>query len=192
MIDKERGLALLGSGLKPVDVATAIGCDPSLVSQWLMDDAFRQQVLALRLQNLQANTLRDKRIDQIEDDLIEKLQENIKYMTKPRDILMAFNIVNAAKRRGATAAGDISLTQNVVTINLPPAAKNFFFPKTNAQGEVIQVGEQVTVTKGLQQLMQERLLKNRKNSSEEANVITDESRKGADASQARNAEEAAA
>jgi hypothetical protein len=174
MIDKERGLQLLGSGLKPVDVATTLGCDPSFISQWLMDDAFRQQVLALRIQNLQANTIRDKRIDTIEDELIERLQENIKWMTKPRDILMAFNIVNAAKRRGAHTSGELSLTQNIVTINLPPTARNFFFPKTNAQGEVIQVGEQVTITKPLQALMQERTalkLQERKSTSEDANVI---------------------
>ena len=183
MIDKDKGLQLLGSGLKPVDVATTLGCDPSLVSQWLMDDAFRQSVLALRIQNLQAHTLRDRRIDTIEDDLIEKLQENIKYMTRPRDILMAFNIVNAAKRRGAHTGGDINVTQNIVSINLPPAARQYFFPKMNAQGEVIQVGEQVTVTKSLNQLMEERILKQRTASATDVK-ITDETSRGTEASSA--------
>lgn len=183
MIDKDKGLALLGAGLKPVDVATSLGCDPSLVSQWLMDEQFRQQVLAKRIENLQAHTKRDLRIDQIEDALISKLEANIPYMTKMRDIVAAFNIVNGAKRRGATVAGgDINLTQNIVQIHMPPAAQKVFFPKTNAQGEVVQVGDQVTVTKPLQQLLAERVLKQRKENAADAQITNGDERKGAEVS----------
>lgn len=170
MIDKERGLQLLGSGLGPTDVATALGCDPSFVSQWLMDESFRAQVLALRIESLQSQTKRDSRINGIEDALIEKLQESVQWLTKPRDILMAFQILNNAKRRGAATSGQINLTQNVVTINLPPKAREFYFPKTNAQGEVVQVGDRVTVTKSLSALMQERMQK-RIESAQDAEVI---------------------
>lgn len=169
MIDKERGLQLLGSGLGPSDVSQALGCDPSLVSQWLMDEDFRQNVLALRIQSLTAHTARDKKIDAIEDALIEKLQENIQYMVKTRDILGAFAILNNAKRRGASTVGAINITQQVVSINMPPVAKEYFFPKTNSQGEVVQVGDRVTVTKSLQQLMQERITK--KLTAQDAEVI---------------------
>lgn len=190
MIDQERALQLLGAGLKPADVSVTLGCDPSFISQLLMDDGFRQQVLALRIENLQAQTIRDRNIDTIEDELIVKLHDSIKYMIKPRDILMAFNIVNAAKRRGAASSGgDINLTQQVVTINLPPAAKEHFFPRINAQGEVVAVGQQVTVTKSLQQLMHERTqvkLQERKSNSEELKLhdAADEKRTGASASPA--------
>jgi len=159
MIDKERGLQLLGTGLGPTDVATALGCDPSYISQLLMDQEFATKVLALRVQNLQAHTLRDRNIDAIEDKLIEKLEESVQWLTKPRDILMAFQILNNAKRRGATTQGGLTVNNQVVTINLPPAAKEYYFPKMNAQGEVVQVGEQVTVTASLQTLMQDRIKK---------------------------------
>lgn len=173
MIDKSRGLALLGSGLGPTDVAQTLGCDPSLISQWLMDDDFRSQVLAERIKNLTAHTARDRKIDTIEDALITKLEDTVPYMTKAREILQAFNIVNAAKRRGAQASGAINVTQNIVSINLPPTAKEYFFPKTNAQGEVVQVGDKVTVTKSLQQLMQERM--NKKLTAQDAQVINETS-----------------
>lgn len=173
MIDKERGLQLLGSGLGPTDVATALGCDPSFVSQWLMDENFRAQVLAKRIESLQAQTKRDQKIDGIEDALIEKLQESVQWLTKPKDILLAFNILNNAKRRGATASGQINLTQNVVTINMPPVARQHYFPKTNAQGEVVQVGDQVTVTKSLQQLMAERVTKQIK-SAQDVEVLSEQ------------------
>lgn len=177
MIDKDRGLRLLGSGLGPTDVATALGCDPSLVSQWLMDDAFRAQVLAQRMESLQAQTARDRNIDRIEDSLIEKLEQSVQWITKPRDLLQAFAILNNAKRRGATTAGSINLTQNVVTINMPPAAKEYFFPKTNAQGEVVQVGDRITVTKSLQELMKERAQK--KLTAQDAEVLNETTREAA-------------
>jgi len=169
MIDQERAITLLGAGMGPTDVGTALGCDPSFISQLLMDDAVRAKVLALRIQNLQAQTQRDRQIDGIEDDLIVKLKENVQWITKPRDILAAFQILNSAKRRGAITAGAINITQNVVSINMPPAARQHFFPTLNAHGEVVQVGDQVTVTKGLQQLMRERL-QERKLTAEDAQI----------------------
>lgn len=184
MIDKDRGLKLLGSGLGPTDVATALGCDPSFISQWLMDDAFRAQVLAMRMESLQQQTIRDRKIDSLEDELLEKLADNIKWFTKPRDMLTAFHIINAAKRRGAQTAGEISLTQNVVRISLPPVARDFYFPKMNASGEVVQVGDQVTTTATLQSLVSSRL-KERKLAATDAqevpNAATEETGAGPEA-----------
>lgn len=157
MIDANRVKILLGDGLGPTAVAQTLGCDPSYISQFLMDDTFRQEVLALRIQNMQAATRRDREIDSIEDELIEKLKENIKYMTKTNDIIRAFQILNAAKRRGAVTSGDITQNNTVVAIVLPPAARQKF--TTNEQGEVVQVGEQVTTTMPLQNLLKQRLLK---------------------------------
>lgn len=160
MVDKDRGIKLLGAGLGPVDVAKAIGCDPSLVSQWLAEDTVRAQVLALRMESLQLQTQRDKAIDSIEDTLIEKLKESVSFLVKPREILQAFAVLNNAKRRGASTAGDINLTQNIVSITLPPVARQVYLPKTNSQGEVVQVGEEITTTMPLQQLLASRVKKN--------------------------------
>lgn len=177
----------------PTDVATALGCDPSFVSQWLMDDSFRAQVLALRIESLQAQTQRDRKIDGVEDTLITKLEETIPYLTKPKDILMAFNILNNAKRRGASAAGgQINLTQNVVTISMPPVARQHYFPKTNAQGEVVQVGDQVTVTKSLQQLMSERAAKQIKSTAQEAEVLSEQTGRSSQEGREGRSKEAAA
>jgi hypothetical protein len=166
MIDKAKGLQLLGAGLGPVDVGKALGCDPSFVSQWLMEEDFRQQVLVLRIQSLQASTERDKRIDAIEDTLIEKLKDAMPYMVKTREILQAFAVLNGAKRRGAQVTGDLNLTQNIVQITLPETARKTYFPTVNAQGEVVQVGDRVTVTKPLNALLEERLKKRIENAED--------------------------
>lgn len=174
MIDKDRGLKLLGSGLGPTDVATALGCDPSFVSQWLMDDSFRAQVLAQRMEALQEQTVRDGKINAIEDELIDKLQANIQWITKPRDLLAAFNIVNAAKRRGAQAAGStIDVNMKIVSIQLPAVARKHFIPQINASGEIVAVGEQGTQTASLQSLVSGRL-QQRKNTAVEAIPLENE------------------
>jgi hypothetical protein len=178
MIDQNKAIALLGTGMGPTDVGTALGCDPSFISQMLMDEGTRSKVLALRAESLQAQTARDKKIDGIEDQLIEKLQDQVQYITKTRDLLSAFGVLNAAKRRGAQATSAINLTQNIVSINMPPAARDYFFPKTNAQGEVVQVGEQITTTKSLQELMADRTrakLEDRKSTATDAQEISNAS-----------------
>jgi hypothetical protein len=176
MIDTERAIRLLGSGIGPVAVATTLGCDPSYISQLLMQDEYRDRVLALRMEGLQKQTVRDQKIDSLEDVMLQKLEDLIPYITNVRQALQAFQLLNAAKRRGATGTGgDINFNTQVVAISLPPAAKEYFFPKTNAQGEVVQVGDQVTVTANLQTLMQNRL-KQRALSASDAQEIPNESR----------------
>lgn len=175
MIDKERAKKLLGSNLGPTDVGQALGCDPSYISQLLMDDGFRAEVLALRMEALQAQTTRDRNIDKIEDKLIEKLEENIPYLVKTTDILRAFAILNGAKRRGAAAGGDINFNTKIVQISLPEAARRAFIPTVNGQGEVVQVGEEVTTTMPLAQLLASRL-KNRIAAAQETEIINEASR----------------
>ena len=105
---------------------------------------------------MHAATSRDKNIDEIEDELIKKLKESVPFMLRPREILAAFHVINAAKRRGAHATGgDVTLTQNIVSINLPAAARERFI--TNYNGEVVQVGNRTTVTMPLQTLLKERI-----------------------------------
>jgi hypothetical protein len=154
MINKDRMLTLLGSGLGPQEVATTLGCDQSYVSQQLMDEDFKALVLARRVEHLQAATERDKKINSIEDDLIQKLQDSIPYMLKSDQILRAFHVVNRAARRGASQGAAINITQNVVQLNLPPAARKLF--TTSHTGEVVEVDSRSTSTKSLGELMRER------------------------------------
>lgn len=173
MIDTERAIKLLGSGIGPQAVATTLGCDASYISQLLMQDEYRDRVLALRMEGLQKQTERDGRIDGLEDEILGKLENLIPYITNVRQALQAFQLLNAAKRRGAASGGEINLQTNIVSINLPPVAREHFFPKMNAQGEVVQVGDQVTVTASLQSLLQDRL-KTRKLTASDAQVLSQE------------------
>ena len=153
MIDKERAKKLLGSGVQAEIVAATLGCEPSYISQLLSDDHFREEVIALRMATLTAATERDSAIDDIEDHLLEKIKESIDYIVKPRELLSAFNIINAAKRRGVGVGQNTVQNNVVVQLTLPTVIQNKFV--TNSQGEVIEVDGKTTVTMPPAQLLKQ-------------------------------------
>lgn len=144
MIQQDRVIQLLGSGLPAEVVATAVGCEPSYISQLLADDEFAKKVSELRIQNLQAATKRDNKWDEIEDKLLDKLKDSVEYIMKPREILAALATVNSAKRRGATAQESLTINNTVVSLTLPQkAVHNFVVNQTN---QVIGVNDQSLLT----------------------------------------------
>jgi len=168
MIDQDRVKMLLGSGLDAASVSTTVGCDPSYITQLLSDDAFRGEVLTLRTEALQLQTQRDRRTDSIEDELLSKMEDTVKYLTRPHDIRSFYQTINKAVRRGAAvSAGNINITQNIVTLNLSGAARKLF--TTNGQGEVVQVDDQATVTMPLQHLIR-KVIKPQKEPTKELTV----------------------
>lgn len=144
MQDKERIKELLGSGLSNEVVATAVGCDSSYISQLLSDELFANEVSALRMNSLTEHNTRDKRLNGLEDSVIEKLEEAIHWLTKPMDMLRALNVINAAKRRGVPAHEALVINNNIVNLTLPPVILNKFV--TTPLGEVIEVEGQTLVT----------------------------------------------
>lgn len=137
---------LLGSGLQAETVASAVGCEPSYISQLLGNEIFAQEVSELRAQSLMANTARDNTIGAIETKLLDNLSQLIdeRAFFKPRDVLYAASVVNRMVRRGASAPTSIHMQQTVVTLNLPAAAASRFI--TSPKGEVLEVDGQTLVT----------------------------------------------
>jgi hypothetical protein len=72
-------------------------------------------------------------------------------MYKPSDVLRAFQVLNAAKRRGVPATEAVSNRQAVVNLTLPvQLVQNFI---TNSRGEVVEVEGQTLVTMPSSQLL---------------------------------------
>jgi hypothetical protein len=69
-------LDMLGNGLSPEVVSSALGISPSYISQLVSTEEFSRQVAELRFINLQANTVRDRKYDSLEDQLTDKLQND--------------------------------------------------------------------------------------------------------------------
>lgn len=139
-VDKERAKKLLGIGLGVEVVSQTLGCEASYISQLLADETFRAQVAELRMENLTAATERDRSIDSLESNLISKLHDSVEYLTKPKEILQAFAVVNAAKRRGAgNMQQPAQINQTIVQLTMPTQIVQKFV--TNAKGEVVEVSD---------------------------------------------------
>jgi hypothetical protein len=133
-------------------VANAVGCTESYISQLLADEAFAQQVMSIRLQSLTAATNRDQKIDDIEDQLLEKLKESIPLVYKINDIARLFSLVNRAERRGVSAPMTQGQQSTVVQLMLPERVAQKFV-RTPA-GEIVEVDGQTLVTMPAHKLLQ--------------------------------------
>lgn len=156
-INKEQIKELLGSGLSPSVVASAVGCDASYISQLLGEESFAGEVGELRSKSLTADAKRDASIDSIEDSLLSRLKEAVDDggFYKPRDLLSAVAVVNKLQRRGkpiGPGAG-IGVVNNIVNISLPAHVTRKF--TTNRTNEVVEVEGKTLVTMPAHQLLRE-------------------------------------
>lgn len=139
-----RILEMLGNGLAPAVVSSALGVSESYISQLLGEESFATQVTAARFANLQAATTRDRSYDSIEDALIVKLRDLLPMMYKPMEILRAITVINAAKRRGTNTPENTVIHNTIVQLTLPAAVTSRFV--TNVNNQVIEAGEQELIT----------------------------------------------
>lgn len=145
LIDRERALQLLGkANLSNEVVASTLGCDPSYISQLMSEEDFREKVTAMRALALTANTERDAKADAIEDRILDRLQEQIEYIVRPSELLNAYRVVNAARRRGVASGEAQVINNNVVNLVLPGVVTSQF--KTNGMNEVVEVSERPLIT----------------------------------------------
>lgn len=137
---------LLGSGLSNDVVASVVGVTPSYISQLLSDAAFSEEVLALRVISLTANTTRDRSLDSLEDKLIAKAHEIVdsSQIYKPLDVVRTLIAVNGMKRRGVPVKETIPASTVTVNLVLPRKVVNQF--TITPQGEVIEAEGQTLVT----------------------------------------------
>lgn len=128
-----RALQLLGQGLSSSVVSSALGVSESRVAQLLADSEFAKEVQRLRFENLQQSTALDRKYNELEGKLLEKLEKVAPMITKPRDLLGAINTLNGAKRRGGTSVDTDALQAKVVNLTLPVSVQQKFVTNINQQ-----------------------------------------------------------
>jgi len=146
---ESRALSLLGQGIGPEMVASALGVSTSAISQLLSDANFAAKVAELRFTNLAKHNERDSRYDSLEDDLIEKMRNVLPFMVRPLEILRAISVINGAKRRGAMAPDSITAQQTVIPLILPTSTYQKFTKNeitVNINNQVIRAGQQDLIT----------------------------------------------
>lgn len=141
---QQKIIKLLSSGsVTQEQTALAVGVDPSYISQLLEQPKFHDAIVQIKYFRAQELAALDKLYDNLENKLATKLDKNIDYLVRPRDILDALTRVNSLKRRGSGAIV-APTNQNVVQFNLPVVIVQKF--TTNLHNQVIQAGDQVLTT----------------------------------------------
>lgn len=142
----DRALALLGSGVNPEMVASALGVSISRISQLLSDETFATRVAELRFESLQSHNVRDHKYDTMEDDLLDKLQDLLPLMMRPMEVIRSLQIINAAKRRGQSAPESITQQQTVVNLIMPTVITKNYAIQQNIHNQVVKAGDQDLLT----------------------------------------------
>lgn len=141
---EERALTLLGSGVPPESVAAALGVSASRISQLLSEPEFAAQVAELRFTSLQKHNDRDNKYDTMEDALLDRMRDCLPLMMRPMEILKAIQIINAAKRRGASTPDSVTAQQTIISLTMPVQIINKF--QTTANQQVTHAGDQELLT----------------------------------------------
>jgi hypothetical protein len=137
----QRALELLGAGVSTAQTALAIGVSESRIAQLLSDDDFSGRLAERRFASLAKHNARDEEYDQIEDQLIKQLKTVLPLVIQPEKIARLLQVVNQAKRRGASSPDNIVQKQTVIKLQLPVQIINKF--STNSSNQVVTVHDGV-------------------------------------------------
>jgi len=130
---KHRICEMLGQGLPTGVVASALGCDPSYISQLMEDQEFKDKVLIARATKAEGNVARDTKWDEIEDAALNKAKDLIPLVSRPGDLIRIAAMANSAKRRSTELANGSETAAPTVVLNLPQAAVVHFQMNSSAQ-----------------------------------------------------------
>ena len=151
-VDKERIKLLLGYITDHTRVAHVAGCEVSYISQLMADPEFAEGVMLARIEQGEKTVGMDRKADELEDLLLDKLKRSIPMMFKPSEILRAYQIVNAAKRRVPLDTGNSGAgSGTVLTLRIPERTALKF--KMDSAGEVIEIEGKPLVTMPSVQLL---------------------------------------
>ena len=111
----------------------------------LSNPEFTAQVAELRFQALEKHNITDNKYDTLESTLLEKLHDCLPLIAMdPMKLLKAIQVINGAKRRGASAPDQIQAQNTVVQLVIPQVLVQKF--TTNINNQVIHAGEQTLTT----------------------------------------------
>lgn len=149
---KDRIKELLGRGIPAINVANAVGCDESYVSQLMSEEAFAAEVRNLKATNFEKHTQVDDDIDAAEAAALAKVKQMIPFISRPGEAAACFRILNAARRRVADGAAVAQQQPStIVNITIPQVARVAMVADHNRQ--VIEVDGRPLVTMPAKQLV---------------------------------------
>ena len=136
------------------DVASVLNITEGYVSQIVNTPTFQTKLSKIKVESLITETAHDSKLATTESKALAKVEQMLDYVTKPMEAAKIFQVLNAAKRRGASEAEQqtvINSQNTVVMLQLPNIVKQKF--TTNNNNEVVQIGDRPMVTMDSQLLL---------------------------------------
>ena len=136
MIDKPTVIRYLAQGLSTSQIAGAVGCDESYISQLKADPEIQQQVQAQLAEATVKDVNFDDLLDTAEEKALRRIDASIGFAPLPQ-ALAAFRVLNSARRRkDGPAVAPTTTTVNVV-LTLPENALPRYV--VNKANEIVEV-----------------------------------------------------
>ena len=155
------------------DVASVLNITEGYVSQIVNTPEFQTKLSKIKVESLITETAHDAKLATTESKALAKVEQMLDYVTKPLEAAKIFQVLNTAKRRGASEAEQqtvINSQNTVVMLQLPTIIKQKF--TTNSNNEVVQIGDRPMVTMDSQLLLAKTKEKDNDTATNTAMVIT--------------------
>lgn len=117
---REKIVELLIAGVQNKNIAEAVGCDPSYISQVAEEE--KDRIGEGRATKAIAHAEHDDTLDATEAKVLKRLNRTVDTITDPIKLAVVFSKLNAAHRRSATHLPQTP-TGSVVQIELPEVAQ---------------------------------------------------------------------
>lgn len=148
---KDRIKKLLATGMKPVDIASVVGCSPSYISQLLADEDFKKEVAALMVSSQEEkdeDQHLDTRYQNLEHKLVTSLEQdlpNADFKEKLRALEVVAKRQNERRiQKAPTIASPTHQSIHITNIGLPAHALMAPRPvvELNQKNEIISIDGQ--------------------------------------------------
>lgn len=135
MVDKKAAARYLAQGVPTSQVAMAVGCDESYISQLRHDPEVVEWLKEFATDVTIQDTAFDNRVDDAEEKALQRLEKTLPFANFAQS-LAAFRTLNAARRRKEGPAAPAATTINV-NLTLPASALPRYV--SNSQNEIVEV-----------------------------------------------------
>jgi predicted transcriptional regulator len=164
-----QAMDLLANGMSETIVAEALGVSIGLVSQFMQEESFAEQVAARKAVKFAKQLETDNNIAEMELKATTRLAKMVDFITDTDKLIRIAQFANGAKLKTAPSGpgnGDVNI--GTVNLVLPNVIKQIY--TTNANNEVIAIAGQTLLpiqAKELDTALNSRELRNRKLTAED-------------------------
>lgn len=142
-------LSYLAQGLTQVQVANALNCSESYISQLLAEDEFRAELDQKRAAAHAQVSEYDDKVDRIKGLLLDKIEQTIGMVYRPEPLVAMWSKLSTSHKRQHSltlnnSVGAQAAATTIVNLQLPPALIDKF--TVNSRNQVLQAGDQTLVT----------------------------------------------